>query len=1212
MAPKKAAAAGPTAQDIELEWQKKEQQWQREEAQLAYFVKLQQEDTRVLRMRSRELSVDVESFASRTTFLENKSVELRIQAKKATKELSEQHAREVEALAAQDVLLEDLNTTVQTARTELVTLNTSFETVVTQNSDKVKAVAFRNSGIAGLREKVAKLRNERAHLISELEDTQRLIVNGYQDPRVAPFKTKPFHCILVAESTCGSWSFVENILMAQYQFDITRIDPAEIVFDAAWHKDRQQQLGVVDTTLSASSRFAAAAADHYHWSDSSIANDRHASLLKVLSYGEPQRTVLSKGTTGHGASSSQSPSTHIIRLLHDSLYAASREEHGEQSILVCISATLDKSSAADPLDAITFLCQGSVRNRRDIVDASDDKSSSTSSQSAIVSLRDVLSVVLGGGRNYCNNSQSENSSSHDDPSAVVCVEVTAPDMSERYIVVAGTHAEPTILHIPHHHHNHAPTTATNVVDEAANNSSSGVVVGGKSLASSSVLGIQLLQLLQDEIRHSGNAKSSDEFCQRLSMRLLCSDASVSRRPIPEWLQALCSQKRHHTDGSAQANDDSSVFLPKSLLCAPVSSEETQITLDFFAKDFLRSPRTSLAPSAVERSTKSGLQAAQLQLRHQQQQLLEEYCQQAFKAEETASLLAVSSCSFIVPAAATTLPEENSSAASSSLPQQLSPQPDLRQEVYYYFLSDDLSPQQLTSEVESVLVHTFRAAYGIALKSEEDRHVVFGHGDSLAGLRISCIAEGIVAPNAAAQTADHDGGNNASTGRWCILRFAAIENTAGPSTIASALSMPTTLRGSDLRETLAASVSSLRALPGEEGEERRSRGHPLLSIATIVETQLLADLSTHHVTAVPVIPVQCVMTTTQDFGSLCSHFETRTLNVNSLCKSASEGVVAIAPSLKPHPAPLTHLASAKFCDALHWRRVRHSAAAQQPIVLIVTARRNHNENENNAAVASAKVGWDRGPRDRTTAIPLLDAQHHELQVALALLHEAHSDSSSKTAAEEVERFLIPRRILGAAMSYHVSLSDLECTKEEREATLRLSAQEALAQDGEVVADVPSTTTKSNIHNQRKRQIWRNIMTLFPPSVAQFLTSVSYPCVVVSSPATIALAEQQTYHGLVVPRSLGTMRSRTQPDCLFRSHDIALALELYFQHILCTDATDARKGDAAASALSPSRYSKITGAAAADHRSNSHVTQHSLIQAAQQEDVADVFPSTWFPV
>jgi hypothetical protein len=1176
MAPKKAAAAGPTAQDIEAEWQKKEQAWQREEAQLAYFVKLQQEDARVLRMRSRELSVDVESFASRTTFLEQKSVELRIQAKKVTKELSEQHAREVEALAAQDVLLEDLNASVQTSRTDLVALNTNFETAVTQNADKVKAVAFRNSGIAGLREKVAKLRNERAHLISELEDAQRLVVNGYQDPRVAPFQSKPYHCIVVAESTSASWSFVEHILMAQYQFDISRIDPAEIVFDCAWLPSGGHQEG--RDGLASSSSSSPAAAHSHHWSDRATSEHSSSSLLNVLSYGEPQRTLLSSEQSG-GTKGRWSPATQIIRLLHDTLYAASRDEQGEQSIVVCMSATLDTSAAANPLDAITFRCQGNVTSQRS-TESTDSDSEAVSAQSAIVPLRDVLHVILGG-----RQQPPRPSGQSGDPAAVVVVEVTAPDLSERYIVVAGTHAEPTILHIPEQCVPES-TTAAPSEDKPSSTKAGDVLVGGRSPASSSVVGAQLLQLLQDEIQNSGNSMSTNEFCQRLSMRVLCSNASASCRPVPEWLQALSLRDPVNTD----ANPTAIPFLPKPLLCAPVSSNENQLLLTFFARDFLRTFSTSTAAAGA---TGSAIQAAQMQQRHQQQSKLEEYCVAALKAEVSASMFTITSCAFVAPTI-----EGNATAAP------LPTQPDLRQDVYYYFRSNDLSPQQLTTEVESVMGHSFRARYGAALATDEDRNVVLGQphhaGGGIAGIRVSCVAEGLTTSGSATGHEDSE-----IACRWCILRFSAVHtptsvssSTSGArprNTIASAFSMPTTLRGSDLQETLA--LSSHRAKQHEDGQYG---GASSLSITTIVERILLADLATHHVAAVPLIPVQCVIATTRDVAALCTHFETRTINIHS-DTAASHVEVAIAPALRPHSAPLTHLASAQFCDALHWRRVCHSSIAQQPVVLIVTARRsetsgvdNNGSDNGGSAPHPSTVGWNRGPRDRATAIPLLDAQHHELQLAYAALHGAHTTTDSDEG-----RFLIPRRILRTAVNYHVSLSDLECSKEEREAIMRSSSTSEAAVDP---SRCEATTTLSM---ENKRRIWRNIMTMFPPSVAQFLTSVSYPCIVVSSPATIVLAEQQTYHALVVPRSLGTMRSRTQPDCLFRSCDIALAMELYFQHILCTDATDARKGAASVNALSPSRHSKI------DAVDRSAASTLAATQK-QQEDIADIFPSTWFPV
>lgn len=349
--------------------------------------------------------------------------------------------------------------------------------------------------------------------------------------------------------------------------------------------------------------------------------------------------------------------------------------------------------------------------------------------------------------------------------------------------------------------------------------------------------------------------------------------------------------------------------------------------------------------------------------------------------------------------------------------------------------------------------------------------------------------------------------------------------------------------------------------------------------------------------VPVLPAQCVVATSLDAAGMCALFEQHEVRVAATGTPLASPAM-IGASMQPHPAPLVHLAHAQFCDALHWRRIGDTAIAQQPLVLIVTS---------GNGVDGSDDGDGRGPRDRMSAVPLLDSQHHELLQAMSMLSSPHTDVRSSSDQKSAHSMIIPSRILNASLHLHVSLKDLQCSHEERDAILApppsttpLTATGDAVVEGAAVDAPPSPATIAPDVIAKKRRIWRNVMSLFPPSVSQFLTTVSYPCLVISSPATIIGASLQTYHGLVVPRSLATMRSRTQPDCLFRAHDVALAMELYFQHILCTDATDARKGAVALSGLSPSRHTTSGGVI------------HSTSAVDAHGDVADDFPSTWFPV
>jgi hypothetical protein len=602
--------------------------------------------------------------------------------------------------------------------------------------------------------------------------------------------------------------------------------------------------------------------------------------------------------------------------------------------------------------------------------------------------------------------------------------------------------------------------------------------------------------------------------------------------------------------------------------------------------------------------------------YQQQLTVEDYCQGAFASYMQpivgdAPHVTMTSCTLLQQP--TMHPNQNGLAAVM-----LPINPELRTEVYYLFRSCDLTPQQLRDEFVSILQHNYTSAFGVALETKADRDVVLRSLRKQCPIYVTCVAEG-------------GGGNDEETPhRWCILRFrpakersrgegqslgnvdyddaehdkerscAATVDTAQPEsvTIADALAIPDAIRGSDLKVTLA-----------NRGEHQ---SHTILSLVQMIEGSLVSSLCTHRVAVVPLLPVRFVITSptiAQDVGQgghlldICAFVEHHRVDVAPLlldglspssAPSTQPPALVVAPSMRPHAAPLVPLAAARLCDALHWRHVCRSAAAQQIIVLVVTAREPSEEGRHEENIPGEATAMWRGPRDRLSGIPLLDAQHEELRKAQSMLQIVAPCGSLAAAT-------IPQRILEQTIFLHVSLSELACSNQEREAIL--NPQGGVVNAGGHSQQQPLCSNK--------KLVWRNLMSLFAPAVTQFLTTVSYPCVVVSSPATIVDAVHQTYHALVIPRSLGTMRSRTQPDCLFRADDVALAMRLFYQHLLCTDARDARQGAGEASPLkrreetADSSSLDLTAARRSGHQPPTSAT-------VAQGDVAEALPCTWFPV
>lgn len=534
MAPKKKDA-GPSAQEVEDGWKIQEQAWLDAEKQLAYQVQLQKDDCAHFVAHTRKLEGEIQMLAVRSKHLVDKSTDLRLQYLKQCKAHTESESQERHGMTEQDQAIQEANDKVVQQRAELVQLSQKFEHAAAANSDQVRAVTFRQQGISALREKVVKMRSERAHLHVELKSFGKLCRSLQEDSVLRMFRRRPDHCIVVGSASCAAIQQLQQQLVQAFSFDVS----------------------FLSTTLSRGSQ----SLPKSQCENGQPPRPLHS--LSFLSYIEPAVWPVNR------------PGEPFAFTFSDLMWSAARGNFGDERRLVIIQGT-----ASLNVTSLAVLQQqgvgpngdvdGVLLAPRDVVDLIDGVVLNSPEGSFLVPIVEIFEVL-------CKRSHLLNS--------VVVVELEVPQLLpqplttcvERVVIIASPSAVDSCDAV----------SVMCVTSTCPVPASSCVGVDGCIAATCAT---RLLALFQGANR----GMAAKEFCNRLADKILSEGSHVSRAVVPKWLlhsiRHLAAEDEDDEDleaaGETEAptTDDGTVttFIPPSNFELPLLSSSSLLRVRAFA------------------------------------------------------------------------------------------------------------------------------------------------------------------------------------------------------------------------------------------------------------------------------------------------------------------------------------------------------------------------------------------------------------------------------------------------------------------------------------------------------------------------------------------------------------------------------------------------------------------------------------------------------